>query len=273
MQLKASPSSVECATDCSEDIGESSSVRPSIPYLKLLLDQGCLTPSVIHHRYPGTGTEADPYLVGWIDNDPRNPVLFSEAQKWVWTLLESLATFAVALTTSAYSAAAVQLIDEFQVDREIFEVGFSVFVLGFALGPLLWAPLSEIYGRQILFFMTVSTQKVSVGLSRNDMLVSPVAGDVYRVQCCERCGANFWRAYRAAVLERFLRLILIDQRWRSRGRHLPGISARACYSCLLFRTFARTCSWTRDRRFPCGKPRLALDGRVLVSMSNDKHEE
>lgn len=29
-----------------------------------------------------------------------------------------------------------------------------MFVLGFAIGPLLWAPLSEMYGRQILFFCT-----------------------------------------------------------------------------------------------------------------------
>jgi multidrug resistance protein len=30
----------------------------------------------------------------------------------------------------------------------------SLFVLGFALGPLLWAPISELYGRQIVFFFT-----------------------------------------------------------------------------------------------------------------------
>jgi multidrug resistance protein len=30
----------------------------------------------------------------------------------------------------------------------------SLFVLGFAVGPLLWAPLSELFGRQILFFGT-----------------------------------------------------------------------------------------------------------------------
>lgn len=27
-------------------------------------------------------------------------------------------------------------------------------MLGFAIGPLLWAPMSELYGRQILFFGT-----------------------------------------------------------------------------------------------------------------------
>ncbi len=165
--------------DPSDDVGEASHRNPSIPYLKLLLDQGYLTPSIIHHPYPGTGTEADPYLVEWTDNDPQNPMLFSDVRKWVWTLLESLATFAVALTTSAYSAAAVPSIDEFQVDRELFEVGFSVFVLGFALGPLLWAPLSEMYGRQILFFFTVSAQRSPTGFCRAGLLMRSAAGHVY----------------------------------------------------------------------------------------------
>ena len=33
-------------------------------------------------------------------------------------------------------------------------LGLSLFVLGFAVGPLLFAPLSELYGRQILFVST-----------------------------------------------------------------------------------------------------------------------
>jgi MFS family permease len=31
---------------------------------------------------------------------------------------------------------------------------FSLFVMGFAIGPLLWAPLSELYGRQKTFFIS-----------------------------------------------------------------------------------------------------------------------
>lgn len=38
-------------------------------------------------------------------------------------------------TESNALAAAVQLIDELEVDPVLFKVGFSVFVLGFALGP------------------------------------------------------------------------------------------------------------------------------------------
>lgn len=43
---------------------------------------------------------------------------------------------------------------EFDVSQEVVTLGVSLFVLGFALGPLLWAPFSELYGRQYVFFGT-----------------------------------------------------------------------------------------------------------------------
>jgi multidrug resistance protein len=43
---------------------------------------------------------------------------------------------------------------EFHASQEVVTLGISLFVLGFALGPLLWAPFSELYGRQIVFFGT-----------------------------------------------------------------------------------------------------------------------
>jgi multidrug resistance protein len=43
---------------------------------------------------------------------------------------------------------------EFSVSQEVVTLGISLFVLGFALGPLLWAPFSELYGRQVVFFGT-----------------------------------------------------------------------------------------------------------------------
>src|SRR5438034_4219409 len=47
-----------------------------------------------------------------------------------------------------------QLLIQFHVSTEVVTLGVSLFVLGFAIGPLLWAPLSELYGRQIVFFIT-----------------------------------------------------------------------------------------------------------------------
>jgi MFS family permease len=43
---------------------------------------------------------------------------------------------------------------EFGSSQEVATLGLSLFVFGFAIGPLIWAPMSEMYGRQILFFAT-----------------------------------------------------------------------------------------------------------------------
>jgi multidrug resistance protein len=46
------------------------------------------------------------------------------------------------------------IITQFDMSQEVVTLGLSVFVLGFALGPLIFAPLSELYGRQVLYFAT-----------------------------------------------------------------------------------------------------------------------
>lgn len=42
----------------------------------------------------------------------------------------------------------------FEVDTTVATLGVSLFVLGFAVGPLLWAPMSELYGRQFVFIIS-----------------------------------------------------------------------------------------------------------------------
>jgi len=127
-----------------------------ISYLNLMLRHGYIDSTILEHQYPGTGTNQDPYLVTWILEDPRNPQLFKDSTKWLWTLLVAFANFAVALATSAYTAHAKEVKADFHVSQEVFELGLSLFVLGFAVGPLFWGPLSELYGRQFIFVGTVS---------------------------------------------------------------------------------------------------------------------
>lgn len=66
----------------------------------------------------------------------------------------SLSVLAITLTSSAYSGSARPLVAEFNVSNEIYALGVSLFVLGFAIGPAFWAPLSELYGRRIWFILT-----------------------------------------------------------------------------------------------------------------------
>lgn len=121
---------------------------------QLVSSHALLTPAVLNHEYNGSGTEEDPYRVEFIPNDPRDPMGFAMWKKWAITLLVAFATLAVAFVSSAYTGGVNQIISGFHTSDEVVVLGVSLFVLGFAIGPLLWAPLSELYGRQILFFTT-----------------------------------------------------------------------------------------------------------------------
>ncbi|KAL1952797.1 hypothetical protein VTO42DRAFT_4241 [Malbranchea cinnamomea] len=129
--------------------------RPTrIPHWRQVFDQGVVTQDIIDYPYPGSGTEDDPYVVNWIPNDPRNPQLYSPLKKWSITFAVAIATLAVALISSAYTGGSKEIMVEFQSKTIIVTLGVSLFVLGFAIGPLIWAPMSELFGRQFLFIGT-----------------------------------------------------------------------------------------------------------------------
>lgn len=79
---------------------------------------------------------------------------FSASRKWSYTILVVRATLAVALVSSAYTGGLPQILEEFNISSEVGTLRVSLFVVGFAIGPLLWARLSELYSRQILFFVS-----------------------------------------------------------------------------------------------------------------------
>ena len=58
-------------------------------------------------------------------------------------------TLVSAFTSSIFSAATAAVAKEFHVSTEVGILGLSLYVLGFATGPILWAPLSELRGRRL----------------------------------------------------------------------------------------------------------------------------
>lgn len=113
-----------------------------ISHFQRVFHQGVLNDEIINHPYKGAGTENDPFVVSWLENDPINPMNYSLGLKWSITMLVAVATLAVAFVSSAYSGGIAQILMEFRVAQIIATLGISLFVLGFAIGPLLWAPLS-----------------------------------------------------------------------------------------------------------------------------------
>ncbi|PHH68594.1 hypothetical protein CDD80_7409 [Ophiocordyceps camponoti-rufipedis] len=123
-------------------------------HFSVLLDPAGADEAAIAQRYPGHGTPQSPFIVDFLPVDARNPVTFSRPFKWLITWLAAFSTLAVSFASSAYSGGTTFIRAEFAVSSEVVILGVSMFVLGFAVGPLIWAPMSELYGRQRVFFIT-----------------------------------------------------------------------------------------------------------------------
>lgn len=105
---------------------------------------GTETPADVEktHPYNGRGgEELTPIIVEFRKDDPYNPMNWSQPRKWLITSIVSTSVFAVTFTSAAYSVSSIQVKQEFNVSSEVFILGTSLFVLGFAVGPVIWAPL------------------------------------------------------------------------------------------------------------------------------------
>lgn len=157
MTVRTQPPLPESSTSSTTADGadvESQQANSKVSHFSLIFDQAGITETVLNYNYAGRGTADSPYLVEFLPNDPRNALNFPRSKKWTITILQAIATLAVTFASTAYSGGVKSIIMEFDVSNEIVILGISMFVLGFAIGPLFWAPFSELYGRQLSFFLS-----------------------------------------------------------------------------------------------------------------------
>ena len=93
-------------------------------------------------------------------------------------------TLVSAFTSSIFSAATEAVAQAFHVSNEVGILGLSLYVLGFATGPLLWAPLSELKGRRLPIVISM------FGFSIFQIAVA-VAKDLQTVMICRFFGGLF----------------------------------------------------------------------------------
>ncbi|KAM4056633.1 major facilitator superfamily protein [Hirsutella rhossiliensis] len=91
-------------------------------------------------------------IVGWeSQHDPEMPLNFSPSRKWLIVVLLAAITFMTPFASSILAPALSAMEAEFEED-DITKgsMPVSIFLLGYAVGPLFLAPLSEIYGRSVV---------------------------------------------------------------------------------------------------------------------------
>jgi DHA1 family multidrug resistance protein-like MFS transporter len=86
-------------------------------------------------------------------DDPYNPMNWSFRKKFITTISYGLTTCWITLASAIFAAAIQPVATEFNVNTEASAAATSLLVFGFGLGPLIWAPLSELYGRKWLILL------------------------------------------------------------------------------------------------------------------------
>jgi len=84
------------------DIEKQKMTQKQTSHWELVWDQTHVTPEVVNWPYKGSGTEEDPYVVEYIENDRRDPMLFPQWKKWMITILVAFVSrpfFALSVST------------------------------------------------------------------------------------------------------------------------------------------------------------------------------
>lgn len=135
----------------------------------------------------------DPNVVTWKGkDDPENPMNWTRAKKWRATILLAMMTFCVTFASSVFSTATTQTAAQYGVSMEVMTLATSLFVLGFAFGPIVFGPLSEVFGRKVplyIGFFSFAIFQIAVAVSQN----------LYTIMICRFFGGFFASAPLAIV--------------------------------------------------------------------------
>ncbi|KAH8721625.1 major facilitator superfamily transporter [Ilyonectria robusta] len=100
-----------------------------------------------------TADEPDANIVDWDGpDDPANPQNWSPLKKWGNIVVLAIITFNVPLASTMFAPGVPQLLEDFNTHSEsLATFVVSVYILGLAVGPLALAPMSELYGRVMIY--------------------------------------------------------------------------------------------------------------------------
>ncbi|KAK8198669.1 hypothetical protein M8818_006536 [Zalaria obscura] len=103
-----------------------------------------------HSNYiPGISSD-NPNIVVWDGpDDPANPRNWPFTRKLLYTIVAGSMVFAVSFSSSVFAPAITSTAEIYGVSTYVTSLAISLHILGFAAGPCLFGPMSEVFGRTI----------------------------------------------------------------------------------------------------------------------------
>lgn len=158
--------------------------------------------------YPALLPEREEYVVEFSGHDdPRHAQNFTMKKKIIISCILVFDSLAATFASSIFSPATDAVGKEFHVGREVVTLGTSLFVLGYASGPIVWAPLSELYGRRVpiifaAFGFAIFNTAVAVAKDYQTLMISRFFAGFFGSCPLTICGAVFADMYNNKVSER-----------------------------------------------------------------------
>ncbi|KAJ3535707.1 hypothetical protein NM208_g7025 [Fusarium decemcellulare] len=85
-------------------------------------------------------------------DDPEHPVNWSKSKKWRITFTISMLSFLTPFASSMMAPAIDEIMKEMDTkNRDLGSFSVSIYLLGYAFGPLIIGPCSELYGRLVVY--------------------------------------------------------------------------------------------------------------------------
>ncbi|ETI26532.1 hypothetical protein G647_03309 [Cladophialophora carrionii CBS 160.54] len=114
------------------------------------------TSSIVGPDVEKQGVEEPVEFVTFTIGDTENPHNWNRWFRWYITLVASGLVVCIAFGSSVVTGGLGLVEEKYNVSLEVAILTCSIMVLGFAVGPLLWSPLSEIIGRRPVYIISLA---------------------------------------------------------------------------------------------------------------------
>ena len=99
--------------------------------------------------------DPDIEFVTFVTGDKENPHNWSTWIRWFYTVILSALVVCAAYGSACITGGLGTVTKKYHVGLEVAILTCSLMVIGFALGPLIWSPVSDLYGRRVAYFFSM----------------------------------------------------------------------------------------------------------------------
>lgn len=104
------------------------------------------------HDLPSAPSPTD--TITW-DSSPSHPRNWPNSRRWKNALIISITGFLSTSGSSIFVPATSEIEAQFGGVREVVILATALYVLGLGFGPFVFAPISELYGRQVSYTVSM----------------------------------------------------------------------------------------------------------------------